>query len=607
MLMTLLSAALAMFAVTQPTLPPLTPKDRQLLNPQGKPVILKGVNLGNWLLIEPWMLNWTDVKDPLPDQYEIERTLAERFGEDERQRLMELYRTHWISERDFPIIKSFGFNVVRLPINYRLLEDDNNPYVLKPEAFKWLDHAVELAAKNGIYTILDMHGAQGGQTPNDHTGRSGQNKIWSEPENPKRLAWLWSKIAARYKDNPNVVAYDTLNEPYGGTYSKIKEIFEMCYQSIRKVDPDKLIFAHGFYDGFTFFGTPKENSWHNVGFQMHHYPGLFGSEPSRLTHAKHLSFLDGVQFDVKRFNSNFLIGEMNVVFESVGGGPLMRRYYDKHAELGWHTTMWSYKVHQASGGIGPDSWGMVGNKNPLPPLSIRTASKEEIESLFKSFSTMPYAINEPLRSALTAKIPPLVNLPKVPEPRRTAPQGTLNGWKVTDIGGSLKGGLEVKNGEVVLYGGGNDIWATQDSFRFLHQSISGNFTLTTQVTSIESIETYTKAGLMVRANTENESPHFLLSSFPTGELQVAWRTEEGSITESHDPKLTLTPPKLFVQISRTGDLFIAKVSNDGNNWKTLHQVAIPGFPKQALVGPVALSHDNYQLAKITYRSLKITK
>jgi hypothetical protein len=88
---------------------------------------------------------------------------------------------------------------------------------------------------------------------------------------------------------------------------------------------------------------------------------------------------------------------------------------------------------------------------------------------------------------------------------------------------------------------------------------------------------------------------------------VAWRTEEGSITESHDPKLTLTPPKLFVQISRTGDLFIAKVSNDGNNWKTLHQVAIPGFPKQALVGPVALSHDNYQLAKITYRSLKITK
>lgn len=605
--MTLLSTALAMIALSQPTLPPLTPKDRQLLNPQGQPVILKGVNLGNWFIIEPWMLNWTDFENHLPDQYEIERTLAARFGESERDRLMELYRANWITERDFPIIKSFGFNVVRLPINYRLLEDDENPFVLKPDAFKWIDHAVELAAKNGLYTILDMHGAQGGQTPNDHTGRSGQNKLWSEPENQKRLAWMWSKIAARYKNNPNVVAYDTLNEPYGGTYPKIKEVFEMCYKSIRQVDPDKLIFAHGFYDGFTFFGTPAENNWHNVGFQMHYYPGLFGSEPSALTHAKHLSFLDGVQLEVKNYNSNFLIGEMNVVFESVGGAPLMRRYYDKHAELGWHTTMWSYKVHQPSGGIGPDTWGMVGNKNPLPPLDVRTAPKAEIEALFKSFSTMPYSINEALRSALTAPVAPKVNLPAIPDPRRSAPQEKLPGWTATDIAGSLTGGLETSGADVTLYGGGNDIWATQDSFRFLHQSVTGSFTVTTQIVGIEAIETYTKAGLMVRVSTEGDSPHFMVSSFPTGELQVAWRTTQSGNTEAHDPSLTIAPPSLFVQVSRIGDLFVAKVSSDGNTWRTIHQEAIPGFPKQALVGPVALSHDNYQLVKVIYRNLKITK
>ena len=52
---------------------------------------------------------------------------------------MELYRQNWITDRDFKIVRSFGFNVVRVPFNYTLLEDDERPMQLKPDAFKWLD------------------------------------------------------------------------------------------------------------------------------------------------------------------------------------------------------------------------------------------------------------------------------------------------------------------------------------------------------------------------------------------------------------------------------------------------------------------------------------
>jgi aryl-phospho-beta-D-glucosidase BglC (GH1 family) len=40
--------------------------------------------------------------------------------------------------------------------------DDLNPRVLKPDAFKHLDRAVSLCAKYSIYTVIDMHTAQGG-------------------------------------------------------------------------------------------------------------------------------------------------------------------------------------------------------------------------------------------------------------------------------------------------------------------------------------------------------------------------------------------------------------------------------------------------------------
>ena len=76
---------------------------------------------------------------------------------------MEVYRDNWITPRDFKIIKSFGFNTIRLPFNYRLLQDDEKPFELKKDAFKWLDRAIEMAEAEGIYVILDMHGVPAGR------------------------------------------------------------------------------------------------------------------------------------------------------------------------------------------------------------------------------------------------------------------------------------------------------------------------------------------------------------------------------------------------------------------------------------------------------------
>ena len=70
---------------------------------------------------------------------------------------------HFFAEPDAEFFKSLGLNCIRIAINYRHFEDDDNPGVLKSEGFKHLDRVVEACAKHNIYTILDLHCLPGGQ------------------------------------------------------------------------------------------------------------------------------------------------------------------------------------------------------------------------------------------------------------------------------------------------------------------------------------------------------------------------------------------------------------------------------------------------------------
>lgn len=564
--------------------------------------MLKGCNLGNWFVIEPWIINISDGPGAVSDQFTFEEVLSKRFGPAEKDRLMELYRSNWITEQDFATIKSFGFNLVRLPLNYRQFEDDAHPMRLRPDAWKWVDRAVDWAERQGVYTILDLHGAQGGQTENDHTGRAGQNKLWSSPADQERMAWLWGEIAKRYRGRSAVVAYDIFNEPWGGSKADQVKVFSRCYDAVRRVDPAKLVFAMGHWDDFDHYGDPKAHSWTNVGFEMHYYPGMFGNgSPTLATQAKHIATLPAVAAKIDRLDVPFLVGEMNVVFDSAGGAKMMRRYFDLHEGYGWMTTLWTYKVLSKDGGFGDASWGMVTNPKPLWPLNVHQDSKAQIEAWMRSLRTgfEPWTA---LRQALTARHVEQPPLPEVPKPRRTAPADTAwPGWVSTDIGGALKGGLvKTSTSGFDLYGGGNDIWGGQDDFRFLHQSVQGDFSLSVTIDEVEDVDTYTKAGLMVRADTTSGAPMVMLTSFPSGEVQFVVRRQAGGQAEVVAPG-TVKLPGAKLRVARSGDRVTAWVDD-----AKVGEVKWQG-PRTVLAGALALSHAGDRLARVSYRDLRLVK
>ncbi|AIE86267.1 glycoside hydrolase family protein [Fimbriimonas ginsengisoli Gsoil 348] len=577
-----------------------------MVDPQGHAVTLKGVNLGNWLVNEFWMLGLSGLPGTPKDQYDLEKLLAERFGESEKDRLMDLYRSSWITERDFKLMPTFGFNFVRLPMNYRLMEDDRTPFHLKPNAWKWIDRAVDLSERHGLYVILDMHGAQGGQSPYDHTGRSDQNHLKDNVEDQKRLAWLWGEIAKRYRNRGAVMAYDVMNEPYGTPKPIQVDVFKRALAEIRKNDPEKLVFAHGNYDDFDHYGDPKANGWHNVGFQMHFYPGLFGGgRPTVATHMKHLASLAGWDAKVKKLNVPFLIGEMNVVFDAAGGAQMMRRYYETHAAYGWMTSMWAWKTVSKEGGIHPANWGAVVNQEPMRTINFAADSKAAIEEYFERFASEPLAVNEALRRELTSK-EPLPPLPPTPPVRTTAPQESLEGWTATDVGKPLTGGLKLLgSGAFELYGGGSDIWGTKDQFRFLNQAIEGDFEIQVVVDGVEDLEDYTKAGLTIRSGRDSDAQFAMITTFPNAEVQFAYRDTEPGEAQGLTAKAA-TLPNLRLRLVRKGGKIEGFFAKGAGEWISAGSTA-DHLPRKVYVGAIALSHDNSQLVKITYRDLRIMK
>jgi endoglucanase len=391
---------------TASTLSRLRAQGTRIVDAEGRPVALRGVNLGNWLLIEPGVYNGGI--GAFDDQDTLFQVLRDRFGEAERRRLIDLYRDHFITTRDFDNVKAFGFNIVRIGIDYELLEDDANPMKLRPDAFKYLDFAVAQAKQRGLYVLFDIHGAPGHVVNGKQSGRYGPAEFWDNPVYQERTLWLWEEIARRYKGEEAVFGYEALNEPWGKSPEALRAFCVRWYDRVRPIDPEAILVFPGWSNGISFYGKPADAGWKNVAFDMHIYPGLFRREkPTLESHHQMLGRgLPRYVQTMKEFDAPLFIGEFNVVHKTAGGGEMIRRYYDFAAEQGWPLTFWTLKELTPQGGVDDSMWMLTTNATPLPKVDIHTSSAKEIEDAFRALSTMPLETDQDVLHWLTTSTSP---------------------------------------------------------------------------------------------------------------------------------------------------------------------------------------------------------
>ena len=135
-------------------------KGTSLITPDGKPILLRGINIGNWLVPEGYMFKFTHTNSP----QRINETFSQLLGPDETKKFWKQYRDNYITREDIAFIKKSGLNSIRVPFNYRLFVSEDQSVRFDGPGFEMLDRIIAWCKAEKLYVILDMHCAPGGQT-----------------------------------------------------------------------------------------------------------------------------------------------------------------------------------------------------------------------------------------------------------------------------------------------------------------------------------------------------------------------------------------------------------------------------------------------------------
>lgn len=166
---------------------------------------VKGVNLGNWLVLEKWMnpslFEGTDAED--------EYYLPRRLSREAYEARIEVHRSEYITERDFVAIRAMGLNAVRIPVPYFIF-GDREPFI---GCIEYLDKAFSWAEKYGLQILIDLHTAPDGQNGFDNGGICGVCKWAQEPEQVEFELSVLERLAQRYGRREGLWGIEILNEP----------------------------------------------------------------------------------------------------------------------------------------------------------------------------------------------------------------------------------------------------------------------------------------------------------------------------------------------------------------------------------------------------------
>lgn len=234
----------------------------------GAPLLLRGFGLGGWLLPEGYMCKFY-TKCDRPRR--IEALIEELCGAEYAASFWERYYDSYITEADIRLAAENGFNSVRLPFNAR--------HLMEPGYLRRIDDCVRWCGRHGIYAILDMHAAPGGQTgQNIDDSERDLPELFMRPEHQDELCALWEMLAARYSGEAAVAGFDLLNEPLvkkdAGYNRQLVPLYMRLTDAIRRADPERIVIwegAHWATDFSVFDALEKEELPENLVLQFHKY------------------------------------------------------------------------------------------------------------------------------------------------------------------------------------------------------------------------------------------------------------------------------------------------------------------------------------------------
>jgi glucan 1,3-beta-glucosidase len=341
-----------------------------------KGLMIKGVNLGNWLVLEKWMspdlFAGTDAED--------ETQLCSDLEDVAKRERLTVHRDSYVTERDFAYLANHRIDAVRIPVPFFVF-GDYPPYIGCAE---YLDRAFDWAEKYQIKILIDLHTVPDGQNGFDNGGMCGVCKWHKNPAHVEFVLTVLEQLAIRYRARPALWGIEVLNEPISQElwdvidlpsrypprdpeYARgsepvptgfLKDFYLEAYRRIRAQSDDvTVVFHDGFrireWDGF-FSGPPFER----IVVDTHLYLMEYTPEPGDEGLGGYLDHIRGkFSRTVQEMSGQFplIVGEWCLEPMSPGAAALTREqrhgFYRSlaYAQLGaWDGAagwfFWNYKL-----------------------------------------------------------------------------------------------------------------------------------------------------------------------------------------------------------------------------------------------------------------------
>lgn len=146
----------------------------------------------------------------------------------------------FITKKDIEIIAKAGFDHVRLPFDYPVIESDANPGVYLEEGLAHIDNCLNWCKHYNLGCVLDLHHAPGYRFQDLDS-----NTLFEDQKQQDRFINIWTFFTERYIDEREHIVFELLNEIVEPDSSRWNKLMVKSIEAIRVIDPTRLIYVGG--------------------------------------------------------------------------------------------------------------------------------------------------------------------------------------------------------------------------------------------------------------------------------------------------------------------------------------------------------------------------
>lgn len=560
------------------------------------PEVMSGVNLGGWLADE---LNFGKKRFDC-DAPGIHELLRQRFSVAEADETLGIYHDTFLKAEDFTLIKTMGFNSVRLPVSASHLYDTQGSAARFDQTSKRIAWVLEMAETNGLSVVLNIRVRAGEWAAQPSVNGRRFAARWSDRD-VQSVAVLWSRLAERFKNSTALSAYD-LSPGSCQVDADWAVAFTEWTKAIASKDTTRIIYAPWPRPAQTQFDENALFEEIKPGFSTELLgQSIHSDDPVQETR----TILDQ---DLQRMDQYWtgagvpcLAAEYNPAMLDASNPDNIRTFMSAASRFGWASMLWTFKSIETGSTDDERFLSVVSGRSVMESPDFTQSSREEIQNYFRSLEQINYSVPPQLKEVLAK--PHVMEHKKNNEASIALSESILsqNNWELSNIGEVECFVRNEHTNQFVVSASGLGVGGFADEFGFLSRAPAGNFVMSGIVSKLESSSKSAGAGLMVRQSDDDHSPYLVVYKSPDGKIHSIVNHADGQ------PLLRRTLVKKsgsdHLRIMTDGIVLKASCSPDGESWPVAANFTIPWLTNQIIAGAIVFSGHEYRSATAVFNEL----